>query len=148
MFFLLELHTNYSVLYGTTLKILFFGWAWHISAPHRLKLSLEERNPDVGKCTVEKIESILFTIYNITLDGSKLRKTDYVGALEKEMISSLSKYKLFIHHLQQRMKILSLWWSEDKGGSDRGCRRVGARGNNIIPSWLYVTRHFNYEYIS
>ncbi len=68
------------------------------------------------------------------MDGSKLRKMDYVGALEKEMISSLSKYESFIHHLQQRMQILSLWWLGDKGGSNRGCRLVGAGGYNIIPS--------------
>ncbi len=41
---------------------------------------LEEKNCAVGKSTVGEIESILFTIYNITLDGSKLRKTDYVVA--------------------------------------------------------------------
>ncbi len=62
---------------------------------------LEERHPDVGKLIVGEIESILFTIYNITLDGSKLRKMDYVVALEKDMIRSISKYESFMHCLQQ-----------------------------------------------
>ncbi len=39
----------------------------------------------------------LFAVYNITLDGSKLRKTDYVRALEKEMAMSIGKYESFFH---------------------------------------------------
>ena len=61
---------------------------------------LEERGCHVGKLTVGDIESILFAVYNITLDGSKLRKTDYVSALEKEMPTGIGKYESFIR-LQQ-----------------------------------------------
>ncbi len=38
-------------------------------------------------------------VYNITLDGLKLRKTDYVSALEKEMTTSIGKYESFIRLL-------------------------------------------------
>ncbi len=74
--------------------------AYDEKAPASVR-KIEERNRNVGKSTVGEIESILFTIYNITLDGSKLKQTDYVGALEKEMVRSISKYKLLIHHVQQ-----------------------------------------------
>ncbi len=56
-----------------------------------------EKGCDVVRLTVGEIESILFIVYNITLDGSKLRKTDYVGALEKEMRTSISKNNSFLH---------------------------------------------------
>ncbi len=61
---------------------------------------LDERGRHVGKLTVGDIESILFAVYNITLDGSKLRKSDYVSALEKEMTTSICKNETFIR-LQQ-----------------------------------------------
>ncbi len=61
---------------------------------------LQERGRDVGRLTVGEIESILFAVYNITLDGSKLSKTDYGSALEKEMTRSIGKYESFIR-LQQ-----------------------------------------------
>jgi hypothetical protein len=53
--------------------------------------NLEEKGYDVVRLTVGEIELILFTNINITLEGSKLRMTDYVGALEKEMRMSISK---------------------------------------------------------
>ena len=72
--------------------------AYDEKAPVSMR-KLEERGHD-GRLTVGERESILFAVYNIALDGSKLRKTDYVSALEKEMTRSICKYESFIH-LQQ-----------------------------------------------
>ncbi len=52
------------------------------------------------KITVAEIESILFSVCNITMDGSKLRKADYVSALEKEMATNIIKYESFVHNLE------------------------------------------------
>jgi hypothetical protein len=57
---------------------------------------LEEKGCDIDRLTVGDIGSIYFTIYNITLESSKLRKTDYVGALEKEIRVSVSMTLLFL----------------------------------------------------
>ena len=70
--------------------------AYDEKAPASVR-KLEERGRDVGRLTVGEIESILFAVYNITLDGLKLRKTDYVSALEKAMTKSICKYGSFIH---------------------------------------------------
>jgi hypothetical protein len=69
--------------------------AYDEKAPASVR-KLEERGRDVGRLTVVEIESILFAVYNITLDGLKLRKTDYVSALEKEMTRNIGKYESFI----------------------------------------------------
>jgi len=34
------------------------------------------------------------------MDGSKLRRADYVSALEKEMSTNIIKYESFIHHVE------------------------------------------------
>ena len=44
------------------------------------------------KLTVAEIELVLFSVCNITTDGSKLRKADYVSAFEKEMSTNILKY--------------------------------------------------------
>jgi hypothetical protein len=50
---------------------------------------LEDKGREVMKLTVAEIESVLFSVYNISMDGSKLRKADYVSALEKEMSTNI-----------------------------------------------------------
>ena len=70
----------------------------------------EERAPDAGRkmekwerkvasLTVLEIESILYRVYNISLSGSKLRKPDYVRALERELSTNLGKYEAFVKTL-------------------------------------------------
>ena len=61
---------------------------------------LEDKGREVVKITVAEIESILFSVYNITMDGSKLRKADYVSALEKEMATNIIKYESFVRNLE------------------------------------------------
>ncbi len=61
---------------------------------------LEDKGLEVVKNTVAEIESILFSVYNITMDGSKLRKADYVSALEKEMATNIIKYESFVRNLE------------------------------------------------
>ena len=70
----------------------------------------EERAPDAGRklekwerkvasLTVPEIEAILYRVYNISLSGSKLRKPDYVRALERELGTNLGKYEAFVKTL-------------------------------------------------
>ena len=61
---------------------------------------LEDKGREVIKLTVAEIESVLFSVYNITMDGSKLRKADYVSALEKEMSTNIIKYKYFVRQVE------------------------------------------------
>ena len=61
---------------------------------------LEDKGCEVVKITVAEIELILFSVYNITMDGSKLRKADCVIALEKEMATNIIKYECFIRNLE------------------------------------------------
>ena len=61
---------------------------------------LEDKCRKVVKITVAEIESILFSVYNITMDGSKLRKADYVSVLEKEMETNIIKYESFVCNLE------------------------------------------------
>ena len=63
---------------------------------------LEDKGREVVKITVAEIELILFSVYNLTMDGSKLRKADYVSALEKEMATNINiiKYESFVCNLE------------------------------------------------
>jgi len=61
---------------------------------------LEDKGREVVKITVAEIEPILFSVYNITMDGSKLRKDDCVSALEKEMATNIIKYECFVRNLE------------------------------------------------
>ena len=61
---------------------------------------LKDKGREVVKITLAEIELILFSVYNITMDGSKLRKADYVSALEKEMATNIIKYNSFGCHLE------------------------------------------------
>ena len=63
---------------------------------------LEDKGREVVKITVAEIELILFSVYNLTMDGSKLRKADYVSALEKEMATNINiiKYEFFVRNLE------------------------------------------------
>ena len=61
---------------------------------------LKDKGRKVVKITVAEIESILFSVYNITMDGSKLRKADYVSALEKEMATNIIKYESFVRNIE------------------------------------------------
>ena len=46
---------------------------------------LEKDLAQFSKLTVKDIKALLYQVYNIALSGSKLRKHDYVKALEKEL---------------------------------------------------------------
>jgi hypothetical protein len=61
---------------------------------------LKDKGYAVMKLTVAEIESVLFSVYNITMDGSKLRKADYVSALEKEMSTNTLKYESFVCNVE------------------------------------------------
>ena len=61
---------------------------------------LEDKGREVVKITVAEIELILFSVYNITMDGSKLRKADCVSALEKEMATNIIKFESFVRNLE------------------------------------------------
>jgi len=61
---------------------------------------LEDKGHKVVKITVAEIELILFSVYNITMDGVKLRKADYVSALEKEMATNIIKLESFVRNLE------------------------------------------------
>ena len=58
------------------------------------KLELKQR--DVNGITVKEIKAILMKVYTVTLSGSKLNKSDFVRALEKEMANDLSKYEALV----------------------------------------------------
>ena len=61
------------------------------------------KNPSsVGKLTKNEIEAILYTVYNVTVSGtkSKLRKADYVKALEKELDANWGKYEDYFSKLE------------------------------------------------
>jgi len=57
---------------------------------------MEKCERKVASLTVPEIEAILYRVYNISLNGSKLRKTDYVRALERELDTNLGKYEVFV----------------------------------------------------
>ncbi len=61
---------------------------------------LEDKGHEVVKLIVAEIELLLFSVYNISMDGSKLRKADYVSALEKEMSTNIFKYESFICNIE------------------------------------------------
>jgi len=63
---------------------------------------LKDKGHEVVKITVAEIELILLSVYNLTMDGSKLRKADYVSALEKEMATNINiiKYEFFVRNLE------------------------------------------------
>ncbi len=60
----------------------------------------EDKGREVVKITVSEIELILFSIYNITMDGSKLRKAGHVSALENEMATNIIKNESFVRNLE------------------------------------------------
>lgn len=64
---------------------------------------LEGKGRVVAKLTVKEIEAILYTVYNITLGGSK-RKPDFVKALENEMASNICKYEDYLRLLASATK--------------------------------------------
>lgn len=43
-----------------------------------------------------QIEALLYKLYNITMTGSKLRKDDYVKALEAELTRNVEKYNEYL----------------------------------------------------
>jgi len=61
---------------------------------------LADKGCEVMKLTVAEIELVQFSVYNISMDGSKLRKADYVSALEKEMSTNILKYKSFVCNIE------------------------------------------------
>ena len=62
---------------------------------------LEDKGRKVMKLTVAEIELVLlFSVDNITMDGFKLRKADYVGAFKKDMSTNILKYKSFVCNIE------------------------------------------------
>lgn len=57
---------------------------------------LEANGRNIAKCTVKEIYSLLVTIYNINLTGSKLRKPDFVTRLENEITRDTGRYERYI----------------------------------------------------
>ena len=60
---------------------------------------LEDRGRNVGPLYQGEIEALLFKVYNKDMSGkgsSKLRKADYVKALEAEMQRSIEKYEEYL----------------------------------------------------
>lgn len=70
-------------------------------APGAAKTLEKNGRNNVKTLTMAEIESLLYIVYNKTLSGSKLRKPDYVRALEKEMNGELglAKYTLYVDSL-------------------------------------------------
>ena len=64
------------------------------------KLAKEPAN--IGNLTVKEIEALLYKVYNKTVPGSKskLRKPDYVKALERELAASRGTYEEFVAALE------------------------------------------------
>ena len=62
---------------------------------------LNSNKADVGKLTKAELESILLKVFNITVPGSKskLRKTDYVKAMERAMAENGSKFDTYVEYL-------------------------------------------------
>ena len=54
---------------------------------------------NITKITVKKIYSLLLTIYNINLTGSKIRKPDFVTRLENEITRDPGRYDRYIANL-------------------------------------------------
>ena len=62
---------------------------------------LEDKGREVMKLTVAEIELVLlFSVDNITMDGFKLRKADYVGAFKKDMSTNILKYESFVCNIE------------------------------------------------
>ena len=62
---------------------------------------LEDKGREVMKLTVAEIELVLlFSVDNITMDGFKLRKADYVSAFKKDMSTNILKYESFICNIE------------------------------------------------
>jgi hypothetical protein len=62
---------------------------------------LEDKGRKVMKLTVAEIELVLlFSVDNITMDGFKLRKADYVGAFKKDMSTNILKYESFVCNIE------------------------------------------------
>ena len=57
---------------------------------------LERNSRNIEKCKVKEIYSLLLTIYNINLTGSKLRKTDFVTRLQNEITRDPGRYDRYI----------------------------------------------------
>ena len=57
---------------------------------------LRDNGRTVSSLTVAQIEALLYKLYNITMTGPKLRKDDYVKALEAELTRNVEKYNEYL----------------------------------------------------
>jgi hypothetical protein len=57
---------------------------------------LENLSRNIAGLYTKEIEAILYSVYNKTMFGSKLRKPNYVKALEKELSSNANKYETLL----------------------------------------------------
>ena len=71
----------------------------HCAPAAARKLNKDKVN--IGKLTVVELESLLHIVYSITVPGakSKLRKPDYVKALERAMTENIGKFEAFLNYL-------------------------------------------------
>ena len=62
---------------------------------------LNKDKTSIGKLTKQELESLLLKVFNVTVPGtkSKLRKADYVKALEKAMAENSVKFEAFVESL-------------------------------------------------
>ena len=67
---------------------------------------LESKARDITGITIREIEAILYKVYNCSMDGpgkSKLRKADYVKALQKEINCNIRKYEEYVMLLSSNL---------------------------------------------
>ena len=70
-----------------------------------MRKRLKKNDSKVASLSISEIESILHHIYNITLSGYILRKTDYVRALEAEMERNIGKYEVFVTSIETTLEV-------------------------------------------
>ena len=68
-------------------------------APDAAKKFEKYGRDNMSKLTVKDIEAILYKVYNIKISGSKLKKQDYIRALEQEFNKNFIRYAEFASSL-------------------------------------------------
>ena len=68
-------------------------------APNAAK-KLEKQERKIDCLYMPEIKVILYKVYNKTMSGSKLKKADYVRALENEFSANIEKYESFVSLLE------------------------------------------------
>ena len=71
-------------------------------APDAAKKFEKYGRDNMSKLTVKDIEAILYKVYSIKISGSKLKKQDYIRALEQEFNKNFMRYAEFASSLGLR----------------------------------------------